>query len=397
MRLIIQDGLIILLVIVCTITVLLDLTDNPDTSLAVFRIATENSLANAENYDLDSGASYNVRAGSLMDVDEEVDEMIINDEIVYEPVDKKITKLLQCEGPGGFGNRIRSISSCFLLAEILDRQLVVVDNWPAGCPISNHFEPAYLHLQKERVCNEQNAHVVKIPYNFHTVINSKSIMKLRNRNDSCIIIKSSSSFMYQNFDEKIVKLLKKKNLTLKDLRSTFKNVFKKLFKPKLALDNILDKNINQMLNDNYDIQDKKLVCFEVKSGWNDEGFGKWTELCLQKLIKVIKENLRNSSDSTIFLSTDNNMMGSLIKLTFGDNIFIAEEKLMEFTTKKLSDLPCTMYNKIYTDFLILTKCHKSYISHFSSFGILSSKISELSTINIMKCEESEFSIIEKSF
>lgn len=397
MRLIIQDGLIILLVIVCTITVLLDLTDNPNTSVAVFRITSENSLANADNYDLDSGVSYNVRTGTLMDVDEEVDEMVISDETVYEPIDKTVTKLLQCEGPGGLGNRIRSISSCYLLAEILDRQLVVVDNWPAGCPISNHFEPAYLHLQKERVCNEKNAHIVKIPYNFHKVINSSSIMELRNRSENCIIIKSSTSFMYQNFDEKVVKLLKKKNLTIKDLRMTFKNIFKKLFKPRISLGNIFDRNLNQIMNDHYDIEDKKLICFEVKSGWTDEGFGKWTELCLQKLIKLVKDNLRNSTDNTIFLSTDNNMMGSLLKLTFGDNIFIAEEKLMEFTTKKLSDSPCTMYNKIYTDFLILTKCHKSYISHFSSFGILSSRISELSTVNIMKCEENDFSIIEKSF
>jgi hypothetical protein len=266
---------------------------------------------------------------------------------------------------GGWGDRLRGITSTYILAVLLQRQFVIDMQYP--CDLSNFLLPNLINWMPT-VDIEQGENVLKLDLirNQH----KSDPLDLSSKNLSEIWLKYDNIFLTTNGDH-ITPILKNRffssiisELNIRSNESTqqllFPFLFELLFKPTAIVIDQLDRLLlKQSLHFN-----QSIICMHIRTGQNPtvpkDMKILFRDSIAHDMMTFIDKNL-SSPSSLIFITSDSNQIQEEISKHYGNDRILSISgpiiHIDRYNTKKDSNQTlCHGFLKVISDFYFLGEC-----------------------------------------
>lgn len=281
---------------------------------------------------------------------------------------------------GGWGDRLRGITSVYILALLSDRRFMIDMNYP--CDILKVVQPNFINWTYVRHSKSKNRTLLNINTmpswqtenrkNIANIIASKDFVKAWSIYDD-IFISTNSDYMTPALRNlymlnKTRKLLGQMPTSQATMQTLFALLFELLFKPSasvcLHVDPILAVSYNRYL-----------ICFHIRVGKNptnpfDHAFTARVNTS-KTMINFTDNYLLNKSSAIIFVTSDSGQAVSDVLYHYPNSSMTVVGPILHIDRfDRQSSTLCDGFIKVIADFYVLGECQTSLVSNsgFSSWA-----------------------------
>lgn len=302
--------------------------------------------------------------------------------------------ILVCEPSGGFGNKVRVIASCYKLAEILDRKLIVLNTFSKRtCNISRHFNFTTLPIMG-RDSNLTYGKQVILTYE---MIQDKETCLKDIIHSQAKVIKLAA---YHNFWMHCIagnRELQNRFLpeALEFNRMAYRQVFENLFQPTTKFNEVLKGHTDVILTKK---PKDKMLCLHIRSGLvKHDSANIVSKSCLIRYMMKVRKFVRYTSDiKSIFLASDNVNITNFV-YRHSPNKRLTHTIPGNVGHSSRHNVNCKDMDKLLSEFWLMKHCDYGLFlssSSFSYYGILRS--AHLKELSIFNCHKNDLTETPKS-
>ncbi|CAF0896831.1 unnamed protein product [Rotaria sp. Silwood1] len=279
---------------------------------------------------------------------------------------------------GGWGDRLRGITSVYILSLLTNRRFMIDMNYP--CDILKVVQPNFVnwtYVKHDKSKNRTRLFINTVPSwqrayrnNISNLIKSNDFVEAWSSYDD-IVIRANSDYMTLALHNtymlnKTRQLLGQIPVSQATMRSLFALLFELLFKPSVAVRNRVDSILINFHN-------RHLICLHIRIGKNpanpfDHAFTARVNTT-KAMIDFVDNYLLNKSSSLVFVTSDSSQAVSDILRHYPSSSMTITGPILHIDRfDRQSPTICEGFIKVIADFYLLGECQTSLLSN-SGFSL----------------------------